>query len=301
MYNSQNQPIWATNTVTSCGNNTPPPPTRPANSLINNTVMPPGSSIQSNNQCFSLNAQNDGNLVLYRRSNGQALWHTATYGRSVKQTIFQNDGNLVIYNTSNSPVWASNTDRRGGTRITLQDDGNFVMYSAQNQALWATNTVTTCSAPAPTPTPPSNGQPNFNANEYRSGNPFWNAGYAPSSTNPPNPRLGNALGNCTWYANGRAKQYGRNAVRVDRMLGNAYQWGSQASAAGIATSSQPQVGAIAQWDAGSYPNGHVAVVEQVNGNGTVVISESSYGSGDWNFLFRTRTISANNPSRYILP
>jgi hypothetical protein len=142
IYNSQNQPLWASNTVSSCGN-TPPPP-RPANSLINNTAMPPGTSIKSTNQCFSLNAQSDGNLVLYRQSNGQALWDTKTYGRNVNRTIFQNDGNLVIYNTSNQAVWASNTDRRGGTRVTVQDDGNFAMYNAQNQALWATNTVTSC-------------------------------------------------------------------------------------------------------------------------------------------------------------
>jgi hypothetical protein len=154
MYNGQNQAIWATNTVTSCGNNTPPPPPRPANSLINNTTMPPGSSIQSNNQCFSLNAQNDGNLVLYRKSNGQALWDTKTYGRNVKQTIFQTDGNLVIYNTSNQSVWASNTDRRNANRVTVQDDGNLVMYNAQNQAIWATNTVTSCNPPTPTPPPP---------------------------------------------------------------------------------------------------------------------------------------------------
>jgi surface antigen len=156
-----------------------------------------------------------------------------------------------------------------------------------------------CTSTAPTP---SNGQPNFNANEYRGGNPFWNNGFAPVSTNPRNPKLGNALGNCTWYANGRAKQFGRSAARVDRMLGNAGQWGSEASAAGITTSSQPQVGAIAQWNAsGAMPYGHVAVVEQVNSNGTVLISESSYGNSSWNFLYRTRTISANNPSRYILP
>jgi surface antigen len=86
------------------------------------------------------------------------------------------------------------------------------------------------------------------------------------------------------------------------MGGNASQWGSQASAAGIVISSQPQVGAIAQWDANvSTPYGHVAVVEQVNSNGTVLISESSYGSGDWNFLYRTRIVSSNSPSRYILP
>jgi hypothetical protein len=154
IYNSQNQPLWASNTVSSCGNPPAPAPTRPANSLINNTTMSPGTTIKSTNQCFSLNAQSDGNLVLYRQSNGQALWDTKTYGKNVKQTIFQNDGNLVIYNTSNQAVWASNTDRRGGTRLTVQDDGNFVMYNAQNQALWATNTVTSCSSPA-TPTPPA--------------------------------------------------------------------------------------------------------------------------------------------------
>lgn len=112
------------------------------------TILSPGSSVKSNNQCVSLNAQADGNLVLYKQSNGQALWHTATYGRNVKQTIFQTDGNLVIYNTSNQPVWASNTDRRGATQLIVQDDGNVVMYNAKNQPIWATNTVTSCQ-PAP--------------------------------------------------------------------------------------------------------------------------------------------------------
>ncbi|WP_309728186.1 hypothetical protein [Chamaesiphon sp. OTE_75_metabat_556] len=150
MYNSQNQALWHTNTVTSCGNSTPTP-ARPTNPLINNMIMQPGSSITSNNQCFSLNAQTDGNLVLYRKSNGQALWHTGTYGKNVKQTIFQNDGNLVIYNTSNGPVWASNTERRGATKLTVQDDGNIVMYNAQNQALWSSNTVNSCNAPTSQP------------------------------------------------------------------------------------------------------------------------------------------------------
>ena len=165
-------------------------------------------------------------------------------------------------------------------------------------------------APGSTPTcagstsnlAPSVGQPNFSAGEYRSGNIFWNAGYAPASTNPPYPKLGSALGNCTWYANGRSKQLGRNPAKVDRMAGNAGNWGNQAVAGGVATSNVPQVGAIAQWNAGgSMPYGHVAVVERVNGDGTVLISESSYGSGTWNFLYRQRTIAVNSPSRYILP
>ena len=160
-----------------------------------------------------------------------------------------------------------------------------------------------CTTPTPTPTPSTNvSQPNFGANEYRNSNIFWNAGYAPNSTNPPSNKLGSALGNCTWYAHGRAKQLGRNPANLNRMGGNAFEWGTQARNSGIATSSQPQVGAIAQWDAGNgLSYGHVAVVERVNGDGTVLISESSFGSGAWNFLWRTRTIAVTSPTRYILP
>jgi hypothetical protein len=155
----------------------------------------------------------------------------------------------------------------------------------------------------PTPTP---GQPDFSLRVYRQDNPFWISGHAPSSTNPPNPKLGNSKGNCTWYANGRSKQLGRNPAKVDKMLGMAYQWATQASAAGIATSRTPVVGAIAHWDANpkTYPDGHVAVVERVNSDKTILISESSYtpkiGSAN-DFLYRTRTISDSNPNRFILP
>jgi hypothetical protein len=165
----------------------------------------------------------------------------------------------------------------------------------------APGSTPTCSGSSSNPTP-NIGQPNFGANEYRGGNIFWNAGFAPASTNPPNPRLGSALGNCTWYASGRAKQLGRNSARVDRLSGDAGAWSRQAAAAGIVTSNVPQVGAIAQWDvSSSMPYGHVAVVERVNGDGSIFISESSFGSGTWNFLYRPRTIAANSPSRYILP
>jgi hypothetical protein len=110
----------------------------------------PGTSIQSQNQCFQLAAQNDGNLVLYKKSTGQALWSSGTYGRSIQYAIFQSDGNLVIYDPGNRPLWASGTDNKGATRLTLQDDGNLVIYTAQNRPLWATNTVTSCGAAAST-------------------------------------------------------------------------------------------------------------------------------------------------------
>jgi surface antigen len=165
----------------------------------------------------------------------------------------------------------------------------------------------------PNPAPPplcstSNPEtPDFTLPVYRQDNPFWQSGFAPKSTNPPIYRMSNpnAKGNCTWYANGRSKQLGRNTTRVNRMLGNATQWDNQAVAAGIPLSRTPQVGAIAQWEGNSRNGfGHVAVVERVNSDGTILISESSYSNvsgSNWDFLYRTRTIRASEPSTYILP
>lgn len=152
--------------------------------------------------------------------------------------------------------------------------------------------------------PPPIQPPNLSLAVYRQSNPFWNAGYAPASTNPPNPKLGASKGNCTWYASGRSKELGRNANNVNKLLGNASQWAIQARNAGVATSSTPVVGAIAQWGAGNPSNSnHVAVVESVNRDGTITISESSYDipGGRYDYLYNTRTIPANNPSIYILP
>jgi surface antigen len=140
-------------------------------------------------------------------------------------------------------------------------------------------------------TPPTSGNStlgiavNWNSAAYRQNNPFWRA-YAP-------PSVGgtlNALGNCTWYANGRLRELGYSGTSLSRLLGNAYEWANQARNAGIPVGTSPRVGAVAQWN-----TNHVAVVEQVNSNGTIVISESSYPD----FLYKQRTISASNPSNYI--
>ncbi|KYC34654.1 hypothetical protein WA1_50525 [Scytonema hofmannii PCC 7110] len=191
---------------------------------------------------------------------------------------------------------------------TNQLDARWYKLSGENA--WVASAVVAGNAPNSTPTcstssPSPSGTPDFTLRVYREDNPFWQAGYAPQSTNPLSSRLGEAKGNCTWYANGRAKELGRDPGLVNRMLGNAFEWGTQAANAGIPTSNTPQIGAIAQWDKSSmYPLGHVAVVEKINSDGTILISESSYSpniGSKWDFLYRTRTISANEPSRFILP
>jgi surface antigen len=73
---------------------------------------------------------------------------------------------------------------------------------------------------------------------------------------------------CTWYAADRRAKLGRP---VPANLGNANTWASRAAAAGIATGSTPQAGAVAMRHARA--PGHVAVVEVVNSDGSFWISE----------------------------
>lgn len=67
--------------------------------------------------------------------------------------------------------------------------------------------------------------------------------------------------------------------------GSATDWGSEARRIGIPVNETPARGAVA-W----YAHGHVAFVEHVNSNGTVVVSEMNYLDHN---EFRTVTISKN--------
>jgi uncharacterized protein with LGFP repeats/pimeloyl-ACP methyl ester carboxylesterase len=172
------------------------------------------------------------------------------------------------------------------------------------------NSINTPFVQQPTPTntgeppinggssPPSGTSRSFNSSFFREGNIFWLQGFAPASTSPSFTNLGNAKGNCTWYVNGRLQELGYSTATLNKLSGNAQDWDNQAIAAGITISSTPKVGSIAQWE-----NGHVAVVERVNADGTILISESSYSSisgSALDYLYNTRTISASNPTRFII-
>jgi surface antigen/pimeloyl-ACP methyl ester carboxylesterase len=136
-------------------------------------------------------------------------------------------------------------------------------------------------------------QPNFSTSHYTSANIFWQSGNAPASTSPPNPQLGSALGNCTWYAHGRMRELGYSSTQLNALSGNAGPWANQAVASGIAVDTTPAVGSIAQ----SVSQNHVAVVESVNSDGTITVTESAYVNNNpppgsvWNFLWRHRTVS----------
>ncbi|MFJ1752284.1 glycoside hydrolase domain-containing protein [Kitasatospora sp. NPDC088134] len=93
--------------------------------------------------------QADGNLVLYRRSDGGVLWSSNTWGNPGAYAVMQPDGNLVVYRAGRSDpggaLWSTNTWGNSGAYALLQDDANFVIYRQNGGpsvggALWATNT-----------------------------------------------------------------------------------------------------------------------------------------------------------------
>lgn len=93
------------------------------------------------------------------------------------------------------------------------------------------------------------------------------------------PYLGSVLANCTGYCQGRWMELG-NTNTPYAFHGNAGEWINEATQAGYATGSEPQLGAIvvfAGWASNSA--GHVAVVEEISDDGSYIkCSESNYGS-----------------------
>lgn len=79
------------------------------------------------------------------------------------------------------------------------------------------------------------------------------------------------LPNCTNYSCGRSSQAAGRNVKLQIPRGNAQTWYDASNWIGSKT---PKVGAIAVWGGGKY--GHVGIVERVNADGTVLISQSNY-------------------------
>lgn len=101
--------------------------------------------------------------------------------------------------------------------------------------------------------------------------------YAPrSSLNPYSVDSNGA--NCTWYAHGRAYEvWGvKPDLAASGEVGNAKHWLHIAQARNYQTSSTtPIAGSIVVWN--SSGTGHVAFVEEVYSNTSILITESSWG------------------------
>lgn len=93
---------------------------------------------------------------------------------------------------------------------------------------------------------------------------------------------GTLEGECAWYATGRAKEIlaTTNSSKTWTYNGNGGTYCDAADSnkfTKVYDYTKPKAGAIVSWSNGSY--GHVAVIESVNSNGTVDISETAVSKG----------------------
>lgn len=104
------------------------------------------------------------------------------------------------------------------------------------------------------------------------------------------------FGECTWYV---ALKLGQSGHPIPSNLGDAYSWYPIAQAEGLPTGLTPEPGAII-WFPRSWvsPLGHVGLVQSVNADGSVTITEMNWNGWD---VVDTRTIPENQlgQNRYI--
>jgi RHS repeat-associated protein len=162
VYNSSNQPIWAS------GTNNQPGLTLTLGSggdlaLNDNSGNPVWQTYTNPSSNDTLTMQTDGNLVL-KDGTGVALWaskggvtypdlgSTLNAGSTLQdgQTMWsptrqyrvtmQTDGNLVIYTAGGSPVWGSGTNPHSGLMLTLQNSGELGIHDNYGTVKWTSYT-----------------------------------------------------------------------------------------------------------------------------------------------------------------
>lgn len=90
------------------------------------------------------------------------------------------------------------------------------------------------------------------------------------------------LPNCVGYAYGRfMEEVEKHSCKLP--VCNAEDWFAQAKASGYKTGSEPKLGAVLCFAKGKVKNssdgaGHVLIVEKINSDGSIVCSQSGYGS-----------------------
>lgn len=108
-------------------------------------------------------------------------------------------------------------------------------------------------------------------------------GYSTAIKGNPTDKDCDVLHNCVGYAAGRFHEIA-NRPQFDLVdTVNAENMFNNAKAHGLKTGSDPQLGALIVWQkgatlSGSDGAGHVAVVEQINPDGSIITSESGYGA-----------------------
>ncbi|MFD8479057.1 hypothetical protein [Kitasatospora sp. NPDC059673] len=113
----------------------------PESCLTSGKNIEPGQWIESNS--VWLVDQPDGNLVLYRKRDGAALWSTGTWNHPRASLTLINSPSfpaLWLLQENTEWSWVTPVNGRSGIYAVVQDDGNFVIYTSDKQALWSTGT-----------------------------------------------------------------------------------------------------------------------------------------------------------------
>lgn len=146
---------------------------------------------------------------------------------------------------------------------------------------------TTPVTPTPTPDPVTGFVPRLTIPEY--GNKYYNStgngGYAVGCIkgSPQQPGL-DILSNCVPYSAARFNEIGKYGCwKYLKYPPNAENFIEKAQGEGLTISKDPSLGAIIVWQKGATLSGndgagHVAVVEVINADGTIVTSESGYNA-----------------------
>ena len=98
------------------------------------------NSLRSSSGMYELRMQDDGNLVLYRAGQANAVWNAWESNwkfpgdhPNEAAVKMQDDGNLVIYSHGRA-MWESNSSNAitNTYSLTLHDDGNLVITDSGN-------------------------------------------------------------------------------------------------------------------------------------------------------------------------
>ncbi|WP_033217327.1 hypothetical protein [Kitasatospora phosalacinea] len=139
---SDNHIIWDNRTGVCRTGSTDSGPSRDDVIRAGGRTMTAGMWLKSNS--VWLVNQQDGNLVLYRKRDGAALWSSHTANRP-PTVLYVSDtssrGALTTWSTKDgTTVWSTPAKGGPGTYAVVQDDGNFVAYNGSDQAVWSTGT-----------------------------------------------------------------------------------------------------------------------------------------------------------------
>lgn len=108
-------------------------------------------------------------------------------------------------------------------------------------------------------------------------------GYSTAIVGNPMDRECNVLSNCVGYAFGRFNEIIGDTKMTHLQPVNAENFVSVAHAQGLIVGDEPKLGSVMCWQKGATLSstdgaGHVAVVEQINSDGSIITSESGYNA-----------------------